>query len=279
MKVLTILTTVFLTGALALADQPTTNPAPTVGLVAPFQQVGDGHAWVGQALQEDLLATVTRAGLEARTLDKPLPGSDVQAAAQTARSAGAAFAITGTYQINGDQIRVNGQLTDAASARTVGALQATGDVRDLFKIEDTLSSQLQGILQPQQQTAATNTPSPSNNQLPQVTYGPDQSTTYTPTYTYDQNGTPQQTYTTTSVQPTYQPPYYYSYPYSYGPQSYYYPSYSYPYYPYFYGGIIISNGHFHDHFHDHFHTQPFPHGGFHMGGGFHGGMGGGMGHR
>ncbi len=218
--------------------------------------------------------------MEARTLDRPLPGSDVQAAAQTARNAGAAFAISGTYQINGDQIRVNAQLTDAASAHAVGTLQATGDVRDLFKIEDSLASQLQGILQPTPQSAQT-IQTPSTSQLPQVTYGPQQSTTYTytPSYTYT-NDQPQQTYAVTPTQPTYETPtyetptyYYPNYTYTYSSPTYCYPhSYS---YPYFFGGIIISNGHFRGGFHDGFH------GGFRDGfhGGFHGGMnGGGMMH-
>jgi TolB-like protein len=267
MRAFTIICTLLLVGTWSFADQPTTAPAPPVALVAPFQQLGDptNHTWVGQALQEDILATISRSGLQAKPVDKPLPGSDGQAVAKVARDMGAGLAVSGTYQIVEDQIRINGQVTDVASGRAVGSLQATGNVRDLFNIEDSLSAQLQPLL-PQMQTTAT--AQAQQQQLPTVTYGPQGA----PTYTYA--NTQPQTYSV-PTQPDNSPTttYYYpaapDYSYTYSPPVYYYP-YTYTYsYPYFWGGIVINNGRFfRGGFHDGFH------GGFRGGFGGHGDMGG-----
>jgi len=151
---------------------------------------------------------------------------------------------------------------DVSSGRSVGALLASGDIHDLFKMEDTLSGQLVPLL-----------PQAVDSSIPTVTYGtPDQPyvpSTQAPAVVPD-NSTP---YVQSS--PSYVPDY--SYPYYSTP---YYSNYGYPYYGYYYppiyfgGGFYFGHG-FHDH-HDFHHWGGIgtPHGGGGFSGGFHGGGGG-----
>jgi TolB-like protein len=250
MRILTLILTVLFLGEFVHADPaPTsaaTSAAPTV-LVIPFQQLGDtaAYGWVGQAVQEDLLGQVARTGaLQPMAFTKPIAGSDTASALQAGHNAGATTVVFGSYQVVSDQLRVNAQVADVASGRVVGGLQATGDIHDLFKLEDSLSAQL-----------AQELPQPANNNMPTVTYG-----------TPDQGVTPS---APAPVAPDTSTPYADSTPYyvpSYAP-AYSYPDYAYPYYypPVFYGGFIFS-GHFHNH--PFFHTWNGGHGwsGMHSGG-------------
>jgi TolB-like protein len=211
--------------------QPTTAPsAPlTKVLIVPFKQMGDpgSRAWVGAAIQENLISnTAAYPGAQAVALNQPLANMDSADAVKAARDAGASIVVFGSYQLSDDQLRVTGQAMDAGSGRVLATLQVTGPVTDLFKIEDTLGSQLDAAL-----------PQPPAN-LAQVTYGP--SATATPTET-DMAATPAapQVYPDAS-QPNVYPQSTYVYP-SVGYYDYGYPSYYPYYYPYpsiyFYGGF------------------------------------------
>jgi TolB-like protein len=242
-KLLILLAVVLGGGSLALA-QATTMPAvqqPLKVLIVPFRLVGNatGHEWVASAIQENLMTQAAgNTSVQAIGISGPLGGGPE--AIEAAKNAGATLVVFGTYEISDSQLRVNGQIADVNYGRTVAALKATGAITDLFKIEDTLSSQLGSAL-----------PQPPAN-LP-VVYGPDQSAI--PYYTANQPvvASPAPTY-------VYSPPTY----------VYDYPAYSYPYYydyPVF--PVVVYGGYGWGHpWHG-----GFVGGGYRGGGGFHGSVG------
>ncbi len=249
---------IFLGGSLATA-QPTTVPsAPlTKVLIVPFKQMGDltSHTWVGAAIQENLISdTAAAPGAQAVALNQPLANVDSADAVKAARDAGASIVVFGSYQLSADQLRVTGQAMDVGSGRVLANLQVTGPITDLFKIEDTLGSQLDSAL-----------PQPATN-LAQVTYGPSAAAapaapneTDTAAVTAAPQGYPDASQTYFYPQTTYVYPYDgysdYGYPY-------YYPYYYYPYPSIsFYGGF----------------GRGYYHGGY-RGGWGHGYVGGGAGH-
>jgi TolB-like protein len=250
---------ILLTGSLAFAD-PTTAPAPPVAkvLIVPFKQVGDlnGHAWVGAAIQENLISDVTAdSAVQPLSLNQPLANVDSAGAVKAANDSGASIVVFGSYQIAADQLRVTGQATDAASGRVLTSLQVTGPITDLFKIEDTLGSQLNAAL-----------PQPPSN-LAQVSYGPSASATPP---------------APTEIAAPVPPPQTYSYApdtYVYPQTTYVYPSYSYGYpyyYPYYspffvFGGFGFHGGHSHGFVGSHGNFGGGHFGGGHFGGGHIGG--------
>jgi TolB-like protein len=247
-RLLALLVVVLGSGSLALA-QATTMPAvqqPLKVLIVPFRPIGNtsGHEWVGSAIQENLITQAAGdTAVQAMAMSEPLNGGGPEAVA-AAKNAGATLVVFGTYEISDSQIRVNGQIVDVNYGRALGTLKVTGAITDLFKIEDTLSSQLGSAL-----------PQPPTN-VPVVTYGPDQSSSAIPYYTANQQ-------VVTSPAPTYvySPPTY-VYPY---------PAYSYPYYydyPTF--PVVIYGGYGWGGYGRYYHPWG---GGFRGGGGFHGGVG------
>jgi TolB-like protein len=262
-------------GSLAFG-QATTAPAvnqPVKVLVIPFKQIGDaGHEWVGAAIHENLITEVSAdPTVQAIGMNRPLDDNSPQGAINAAKGAGASLVVFGSFQFAGDQLRVNGRVLETNYGQTIASLSATGAIIDLFKIEDTLSSQV-----------ATALPQPPSN-VPTVTYGAQQSATPPPA----------------QAQPTQVPYYAGNQPddsavaaqqpattYVYTNPAYAYPAYSYPYYsypdysyPYYYGGpVVIFGGR--PFYGRPFYGRPgfgFRGGGFRGGfaGGFHGGLAGG----
>ena len=134
--------------SIAHADVPATQPAaavtqsaaPDVYLI-PFTPLGSDNTldWAGKAVQQNLLTDLARAKLSVAASDKPIENAaDAKTAAKTA---GAKFIITGTYQVADSQVRFNGQVLDTATGNVIGGLSATGAPRDLFNMEDALSAQ------------------------------------------------------------------------------------------------------------------------------------------
>jgi len=146
-----VLGIITLAGANLLADpaaQPAgpapqaAQPAPVCDVyLIPFTPLGNDNSldWVGKAVQQNLLTDLARAKLHPLGSDKPIANSsDAQAAA---RAAGAKYLITGTYQVADQQLRFNGQVIDPTTGNVLGGISTTGAVRDLFALEDALSSQ------------------------------------------------------------------------------------------------------------------------------------------
>ena len=125
-------------------------------LVLPFEELSDApkREWVGKAIQQSLVAELTRGGLVSVVTPAAdsKPVKDAAGAAQAARDVRAPLVITGTYQLIDQDLRVTGQMLEAINGEPVAGMKATGNLRDLFGIEDILGAQvkrdLQAILQP-----------------------------------------------------------------------------------------------------------------------------------
>jgi TolB-like protein len=235
------------------ATAPKVLNAPPRILVYPFTPVGDpgAYAWIGTGIQQSLLVEVSRPGFVAMTGPSTQPNEAATDPVAAASKAGAAVVIFGSYQILNTDVRCTGEVIDTASGRSMGALSATGQLRELFKIEDDLGRQLQHILQPPGAVA-----SDQSTTQPQEEPGTSPTSGYY--YTGGDSYVP-----STSYVPTYYPDYGYAYPF-----------YSY-YYPFSTSIIIGSSGFncFHNHGFScnnhvvHFHNNGFVHSGTFVHGG------------
>jgi TolB-like protein len=137
---------------------PTTAPAAPVSvMLLPFRDIGPGNAdgWISEAIQEDLTHDLTRNSaiqLVRPASTQPVAPSDGLA---VARRAQAQKLVSGSYQVVDDQLRITAEVIDANQTQPAGEIKATGRVRDLFQLEDSLASQLWHILpQPTEQASA-----------------------------------------------------------------------------------------------------------------------------
>jgi TolB-like protein len=158
----------FLAVPAAVVAQATTQPVaqPTLKvLVIPFAAVGGttSHEWVSAAIQENFMTDVaSNPSVWALGLDHPIPAGDTHRALDAGRNAGASLVVSGSYQYTDSGLRITGQVLDVNDGHIVTTLKATGMLADLFKMEDTLTSQLQAVL-------------PAGSNLPVVSYGANQS--------------------------------------------------------------------------------------------------------
>jgi len=144
----TVIVAVLLRVSAVHADSAAPQPANSSGpqpscdvYLTPFTPLVSDNSldWVGKAVQQNLLTDLARANYHPLGSDKPIATTaDAQAAA---KAAGAKFLISGTYQVADQQVRFTGQLIDAGNGNVLGGISTTGAMRDLFKMEDALSSQ------------------------------------------------------------------------------------------------------------------------------------------
>jgi TolB-like protein len=198
-------------------------------LLLPFSSTGaGGDESMGKAVQQDLLADLTQ-GTTARIF---APASvtaavDAEGALKTARGLGASIVVFGQIQRTGTDVRLTGEVLDAATAKPLGALKATGPADELFHLEDALAGQVflslpRGLLTAQtlqgmQQAANSPQPSAATPQQPSVPPASNPSQATAPPTSYQA------------------PPTVYSPPIAgggdvYAPPQYVYPTYSYNYY-------------------------------------------------
>lgn len=142
---------VVLLGSFALAAEPASQPArsaPGGVMVFPFGGLGDTgrYGWIGQAMQTNLASELGRLRGAIPQAPERVP-ADLDAAIRTARAGTAQFAISGTFQAIDDNLRVTGQVVDVATGQIIGSIKATGSVRDLFLVEDTVADQAKRAIQ------------------------------------------------------------------------------------------------------------------------------------
>jgi TolB-like protein len=120
---------------------PATQPAAGGGvLVMPFKPLGDaGPDWVAKAVQDNLVTDLSAARMHPTAAAKPL--DDNIAASAAGKSAASRFVIVGTFQPADGLLRFTGQILDVSSGQSLAGLSATGSLRDLFSLEDSLSQQ------------------------------------------------------------------------------------------------------------------------------------------
>src|SRR5438067_1512828 len=148
-------TLLFLIGAgAALAaepQKPATDAAraadPGKILVLPFAPVNsaDANKWLGRSVQQSLLADLMVV-LPSHVLSGDSPVEDMAAAVAAAKKADAHFVVYGTFVSVDPDVRITGQIVDAAAGVSIGGLKATGTTHDLFRMEDTLAMQLKDRL-------------------------------------------------------------------------------------------------------------------------------------
>ncbi len=142
MKFYAVICSLLLFCSAAIAAPPATQPAINIA-VSPFSPIGDSAAptWIGIAVQQNLIADLGRLHFR-----------------PTESTADDGYVIRGSYQYSDQLIRFSGQLSEAKTGKVVGGLTATGALRDLFALEDNLSTQ---AIQQLRQLTAPPTPAPA----------------------------------------------------------------------------------------------------------------------
>ncbi len=146
--------------ASATFAEPATQPAPLavpVVLVMPFAPIGDATrlGWVGQAVQQNMMTELARVRSLKVVAGKMEAGAanDADAVKKIAREAGAVFVIFGNFQLVEPDLRITGEMIDVGTGQSIAGLKATGALRDLFDMEDTLAGQVRRTLVAAQQAA------------------------------------------------------------------------------------------------------------------------------
>jgi TolB-like protein len=138
---------VSLQAAVSAQTRPMNQPAaaPVDVVVLPFEETSANptQGWIGQAIQQSLVADLSQM--------KPLQPQPGEAAAreraiEQARSRDAEYVILGSYQLVEPQVRITGQVIESSTGRVLGGLKSTGDVRELFAMQDTLGTQAKRIV-------------------------------------------------------------------------------------------------------------------------------------
>lgn len=130
------------------STQPDVNVAPASEprplLILPFGAPSDGQFKdSGRGIQQDLGNAIAPV-LRGRMLAPPAasPAADAAEALAAARKAQASAVIFGLAQVNGEQIRISGQVLEVASGKSLGSLKQTGPIASLFQLEDGLLPQV-----------------------------------------------------------------------------------------------------------------------------------------
>lgn len=148
MRAITFLSSIAVASA-CFAATPTTQPAPQPQvMVFAFTSTGQKtEPWIAKAIEGNLIAELARGGSLQPDV-APVSESQTTDAVGQAREHGADYVIVGSYQTIDDELRATGEVIATADGRVLGGLTATGAMRDLFNIEDTLALQAKRLLVP-----------------------------------------------------------------------------------------------------------------------------------
>jgi TolB-like protein len=151
----------------ALAVPATQPSVPTISgkiLILPFEAIGEvqNHAWVARSVQQSLNAEIARlGGLMPISMTVANP-SDTGVAHDIGANQGAEMVIFGSVQFAGTQVRLTGEIMNVSTGKAVAGLKASGDFKDLFSLEDEISSQMDRALKPPPAVASV---PPANNSM------------------------------------------------------------------------------------------------------------------
>jgi TolB-like protein len=150
-----LLATLLLIIPSASAQQAAPAPPELTIFLPPLQAVGeDGKtAWIAQAVQQNVLNDLSRLQ-GVRPILPATPPADRDAAIKAAKSAGANFLLEGSYTLADPGIRITVQLLDLRTNQYIGAAKATGPLRELFALEDSIAEQVRRIAVAQVQLRA-----------------------------------------------------------------------------------------------------------------------------
>ncbi len=124
-------------------------------LVLPFRAISPNNEldWVGRAVQQSLISDLA-AKVPGGVSESSTPAEDADDAIKAAAKAEAKYVVFGGYQGVNGSLRLTGQLLDVQQKRAIAGLKATGNLDDIFQMEDSLSMQIKrAILTPATQPA------------------------------------------------------------------------------------------------------------------------------
>ncbi|HWE04704.1 MAG TPA: hypothetical protein VG326_20020 [Tepidisphaeraceae bacterium] len=141
----------------AATTQPVSAQMPAVDpqlqnekiLVLPFQPVDPGETkpWIGKSIQQSMVADLMAFAPD-RVITADQFAVSVEAAIDLGREHGARYVIAGGYLSTEHELRVTGQLLDAQTGKAVTGLKVTGDLSQVFHMEDGLAMQVRARLFP-----------------------------------------------------------------------------------------------------------------------------------
>lgn len=161
---------------------PATQPVPKTAsaasepkpvLILPFAPPSDVKLKdAGRELQQDL-ANAIAADLRGRVVASPTaaPASNADAALAQGRNMNAGAVIFGQVQVNGEEVRLTGQVLDVNSGKSLGTLKQSGPIENLFHLEDALMPQVVAAL-PEQLLNLRGLLSTGQSAHPQIIYLP-----------------------------------------------------------------------------------------------------------
>lgn len=131
-------------GLCAAGANPTTQPAleSRAVLVVRFD-APPNHQQLATDVPQNLRVALNGyvRGHVTAPADEP-PAQDAAAAVRAARRYKAAVVIFGSVQVSEQAVRVSGQAIDAGSGKVLTGLRATGELSQVFQVEDDLAKQI-----------------------------------------------------------------------------------------------------------------------------------------
>ncbi len=129
-----------------LAQQSTAAPPEITIYLSPLRVIGDDgkSAWISQSVQQNILHDLTRIQ-GVRPILPTTPPADRESAIKDAKSAGASFLLEGSYTLADPGIRITVQILDLRANAYIGAAKATGALRELFALEDSIAEQVKRL--------------------------------------------------------------------------------------------------------------------------------------
>jgi TolB-like protein len=142
------------------------GPVKEKVLIMPFAPVdpNSNQVWIGRAVGQNLMTDFSRSPL----LTPISPGAvqatdDLAAAVKAGKESGARYVIFGSFQGESANLRITGQIIDMKTEQPIAGLRATGMMRDLFALEDTIADEARRVLPHPQ---VDNPPAPAQAQAP-----------------------------------------------------------------------------------------------------------------
>jgi TolB-like protein len=124
------------------------RPSSVSVMVLPFRLIGETSdgAWISEAFNDDLRTDLLKnPSISIVPPPANLPASAADAL-QAGRASGATYVVYGTYQFINYQLRVTASLLSVADGSVAAPLSTTGNLHDLFSLEDEICAQAERVL-------------------------------------------------------------------------------------------------------------------------------------
>ena len=134
-------------GGSAWSDTPPSVPASKQRvLVLPFIMLNGkaDQAWMSKGIQDNTVAELGRSPylMPVAYSGTAQPNADPAIAARLGKGAGMPFALYGSAQLVGENVRITAQLVNSNTGESIATAASTGPASDLLKLEDEIVTQL-----------------------------------------------------------------------------------------------------------------------------------------